>query len=317
MLSFGILVPTFFVPVELGSVAHLIAIGVAVVTSFIVWEGSKFIQAMVSYYFPWEKSITERLVYELGFIFILSAIGLILGIFSYALLVGSVDRITLGVVLQNVFVCFALAVLFTAVNEGQFLFRKWKSSLVEQERLIQEAKIESLKKQLDPHFLFNSLSVLSGVIHQDTELADEFITKMSQVYRYAIEHNQSKEVLLSDELKFARAYYFLLNVRFPDKIVLDVEIKDQLNAKVLPLTLQLLIENAVKHNSMVDRLTIKVIETPNSIIVENNLMKRNDDRNSTQIGLKNLDARYRLLTGKRVHVLENENKFIVEVPIID
>ena len=257
-----------------------------------------------------------HLTYELLFIFILSALGLVIGIFSYALLVESLNEITLGIVLQNVFVCFALALLFTAINEGQFLFRKWKASLIEQERLRQEMKIESLKKQLDPHFLFNSLSVLSGVIHQDTDLADEFITKMSKVYRYAIEHNEENTVSLYQETQFAEAYHFLLKVRFPDKIKLEIDIPDNQSIKILPLTFQLLIENAVKHNSMAEPLTIRAFIKDDFIIVENNINKRIDHINSTGIGLKNLNARYKILTGNGINIKNIEDVFRVEIPII-
>ncbi len=183
VLSFGVLVPTFFIPLDLWTKAHLVSIMVATITSFVIWEGSKLIHSIISFRFPWESSIVKRLSYELASIFVFSSLALIIGILIYDQMVSSLS-ITIAVVLQNVFVSFLLAVLFTAIKEGTFLFDKWKLSLIEQEKLKKEtleAKLESLKKQLDPHFLFNSLSVLSGIIHQNPDLADDYITKLSKV----------------------------------------------------------------------------------------------------------------------------------------
>lgn len=319
VISFGILVPTFFIPLELGSKSHLLSVLVATLTSYVIWEGSKFIQAFVSFLFPWEKSIIKHLAYEIAYIFVFSSLSLIVGILSYGYLVSAVN-ISLAVVLQNIFVSFVLALLFIAINEGSFLFSKWKASLVEQERLREEnliAKVESLKKQLDPHFLFNSLSVLSGVVYKDPELADRFITKLAQVYRYVLEHNDEQLVSLKTELDFIKAYCFLLNVRFLDKIELIIDINDE-KLNVLPMSLQLLIENAVKHNVISDHspLKIKIFCENDFIWVENqkNVKKLSD--NSTKIGLKNLETRYSFVTNQSIVILDDNMTFKVGLPLI-
>ena len=316
VVSFGVLVPTFFIPIPLASSEHFIAITVAIVTSWIVWEGSKLIQSIVSHFFSWDKSIVEHLIYEILFIFILSAIALVFALFIFSQFIYIDNPITLGVIFQNIFVSFALALLFTAINEGTFLFRKWKSSLVEQERILHQSKIESLKKQLDPHFLFNSLSVLSGVVHEDPELAEEFITKMSQVYRYVIEQNENKEVAIEEEIRFVEAYFFLLKVRFGDKIVLELDCRHTKSIYVLPLSIQLLVENAVKHNAMSQKLVL-IIETDNDFIkVRNTLVKRKNETDSTGIGLQNLSARYQLITSQTIQVIESKDTFEVVLPSI-
>jgi len=317
--SFGILVPTFFIPMELGSKSHLMSILFATLTSYVIWEGSKFIQAFISYLFPWEKSIIKHLAYEIAYIFIFSSISLIVGIYSYGHLVSAVN-ISLAVVLQNIFVSFVLALLFIAINEGSFLFSKWKAPLVEQERLREEnliAKVESLKKQLDPHFLFNSLSVLSGVVYKDPELADRFITKLAQVYRYVLEHNDEKLVSLKTEVEFVKAYCFLLNVRFLDKIELKVQ-DFASNIGVLPMSLQLLIENSVKHNVISDQspLIISIYIENEFIWVENKVNKKQIQYDSTKIGLKNLETRYKFVTNQSIVIEESEWSFKVGLPLI-
>ncbi|MDO1446470.1 histidine kinase [Rhodocytophaga aerolata] len=318
-LSFGIVVPTFFIPLELGSVAHLLSILVATLTSYVIWEGSKLIQALVLYFFPWEKSIIKHLVYEIAWIFVFSSVMLIIGILTYGYLVSAVN-ITVGVILQNIFVSFLLALLFIAFNEGAFLFTKWKQSLLEQEKLRQEnlvAKVESLKKQLDPHFLFNSLSVLSGVVYKDPELADQYITKLAQVYRYVLEHNDEKQVELTKELTVVKAYCFLLNVRFYNQVVLDVQVPET-SFYILPMSIQLLVENAVKHNRISQHhpLILRIYCTDTVLWVENSLYLKEVKEESTGIGLKNLEARYKYVTGKPIFIEHTNGVFKVGLPKI-
>ena len=320
VLSFGILVPTFFIPMQLGSQEHFSSILIATLTSAVIWEGSKFIQALILYWFPWEKSIVKHLVYEILCIFIFSSLGLIIGILTYATWFSSSVHLTVGIVLQNIFVSFLLALLFIAFNEGAFLFAKWKSSLIEQERLRQEnliAKLESLKKQLDPHFLFNSLSVLSGVVYQDPVLADRFITKLAQVYRYVLEHNEAQRVSLHKEIAFVEAYCFLLNVRFLNKVTLKVTTSSE-SLYVLPLSIQLLVENAVKHNQISEHhpLELKIYVTDGWLWVENTI-HRKEAEHSTGIGLKNLEARYKYVTGKSLKIEDKGIIFRVGLPLIE
>jgi len=316
---FGILVPTFFVPLRLGSQEHFLLIFVATLITYVIWEGSKLIQALVLHFYPWDKSIAKHLSYEITGIFVFSSLVLITGLFIYNTVVSSV-KITVGVVLQNIIVSFLLALLFIAINEGAFLFAKWKQSLLEQERLRQEnliAKVESLKKQLDPHFLFNSLSVLSGVVYKDPVLADRFITKLAQVYRYVLEHNDEKQVALQKEIAFVEAYCFLLNVRFYNKVILNMDITRE-NVCVLPLSIQLLVENAVKHNRISENhpLELRIYTRGDTVWVENRLHRKDTQVESTGIGLKNLEARYRYIIGKPIRIENDGDVFSVGLPLI-
>jgi two-component system, LytTR family, sensor kinase len=318
-LSFGIVVPTFFIPLELGSNAHLLSILVATLTSYVIWEGSKLIQALVLFFVPWEKSIGKHLAHEIAWIFVFSSVMLIAGIFTYGYLVSAVN-ITLGVILQNIIVSFLLALVFIAFNEGTFLFGKWKQSLLEQERLRQEnliAKVEGLKKQLDPHFLFNSLSVLSGIVYKDPVLADQFITKLSQVYRYVLEHNEEIKVPLAREIEVVKAYCFLLNVRFYNKVILNVKLGDT-TFYVLPMSVQLLVENAVKHNRISNEhpLELHIYRADGMLWVENSLHVKDAKELSTGIGLKNLEARYKFVTGRSIIIEHKKDIFRVGLPQI-
>lgn len=318
VFSFGFLVPTFFIPLTLFSKEHFLSIFIATLTTYVIWEGSKFIQALTLYYFPLENSTIKHLTFEIAGIFVFSSLMLLIGIFSISWWVSSVS-VTIGVVLQNMFVSFLLALLFIAINEGALLFGKWKQSLIEQEKLREEnliAKVESLKKQLDPHFLFNSLSVLSGVVYKDPALADKFITRLAQVYRYVLEYNDEKYVPLKKEISFVEAYCFLLNVRFYNKVILNVQLQEN-NFNILPMSIQLLVENAVKHNRISEDLplNLKIYILESIIWIENKINLKDNKEDSTGIGLKNLEARYKLITGQSIQI-NNEGKiFKVGLPL--
>lgn len=194
---------------------------------------------------------------------------------------------------------------------------------VRAERLEKEnvqAQFAALKSQVNPHFLFNSLSILSSLVHADADLSEKFIDQLSRAYRYILEQKDNERVLLKTELEFIQAYRFLLNIRFENKfdIAIDVPQADQTRYSIAPLTLQLLVENAVKHNRMSAREPLHVIIRLDGhcLVVENNLQPRPQSENSTGVGLQNIVNRYALLTDQSVWVGENANKFVVKIPLL-
>ncbi len=318
VLSFGIIIPTFFIPQELWGKEHLVSIIIASITTYIIWNGATRIQNQIAKYYPLDKSITKHLTFEILWIFMFTSIGLTIGILTYASIVSIL--VSVDVLLRNIFVAFSLALLFTAIREGRTLFGLWKQSLLKQQLLEEEnlkAKIESLKKQLDPHFLFNSLSVLSGIIHQDTMLADQFITQLSKVYRYVLESQQKSVVPLQQEINFVEAYFFLLKVRFEDKIQLENLLLEK-DFSIAPLSLQLLIENVIKHNiaSRKSPLLVSIYMREDRIWVRNNLQIRINQPHSTKIGLKNLVERYSYLSKKAVVITHKNSFFEVGIPLL-
>ena len=323
IISFGVIVPTFYIPMRLFSKEHLSAILASIAITSFIWEGSKFAQAIVTHYYPWEKSIVRHLLYEILYIFLFTTFVLIAGLLIFNSIVLEI-KITPGVLMRNLFVAFALALLFTAINEGAFLFNKWKTSLVEQERLKKEnvtAKLESLKKQLDPHFLFNSLSVLSSLIYKDPMVADSFISKLSKVYRYVLDQKETSLVPLDDELQFVDDYFFLMKMRFQTGITLKNKIITPKGQRWLPpLSIQLLIENAIKHNKILaeEPLDIVVYEEKNYIWVVNKKNLRNrENYDSTNIGLRSLETRYEYLSDRKVIRQEDQKTFRVGLPLLE
>lgn len=181
------------------------------------------------------------------------------------------------------------------------------------------AKFESLKSQIDPHFLFNSLNVLTSLIGENPHQAEKFTTKLSKIYRYVLEQRNKDLTPLSEELKFAKTYMELLGMRFEDAVQFDIpSTVSNEELKIVPLSLQLLLENAVKHNvvSSSKPLSIKIYEEEGHLIIENNINPKETIGKSTKVGLSNIVDRYSLITRKRV-VIENNNKtFKVRLPLL-
>ncbi|GAB3886375.1 hypothetical protein GCM10028825_15520 [Spirosoma agri] len=202
--------------------------------------------------------------------------------------------------------------------------RQLEAVQVRAERLEKEnvqAQFAALKSQVNPHFLFNSLSILSSLVHADAELSEKFIDQLSRAYRYILEQKDNERVLLKTELEFIQAYRFLLNIRFENKfdVVINVPEADQTRYSIAPLTLQLLVENAVKHNRMSTKepLHVYIQLEGDCLLVQNNLQPRPQSENSTGVGLQNIITRYALLTDQPVWVGENEGAFIVKIPLLN
>ena len=181
------------------------------------------------------------------------------------------------------------------------------------------AKFESLKNQLDPHFLFNSLNVLTSLIGENPNQAERFTTKLSKVYRYVLEQRNKDLVPIEEELKFAKTYMELLGMRFEDAVKFNIpDIISTNELKIVPLSLQLLLENAVKHNvvSTSKPLTINIYEEDNYLIIENNINPKEALGKSTKIGLQNIADRYGLITQRGVKIENNNKKFKVSLPLL-
>ena len=182
------------------------------------------------------------------------------------------------------------------------------------------AKLEGLKNQVNPHFLFNSFSVLTSLVEEDTASATKFISKLSDMYRYILENDERTTVTLGEELSFVDTYLYLLSMRHQSAIKVEKKLNLDENAILLPpMSLQILIENAVKHNafSMDDPLHIIIKnDGSNAILVENEKRKKEHFIKSTQIGLKNLSNRLLLSVGKALEILDSESTFQVRLPLL-
>ncbi|MFA7687182.1 MAG: histidine kinase [Moheibacter sp.] len=189
----------------------------------------------------------------------------------------------------------------------------------EKQKVVQiSAEHESLKSQIGPHFLFNSLNVLNGLISENPDKAQTFVSELSSVYRYVLEQNDKALVPLKEEIDFSRTYMKLMQQRFEDG--LEFEIVNQFNKdfQIVPLSLQILLENCIKHNRISgdETLKVKVYIENDYLLIENNLQIKNQLHRSTGKGLKNIIERYKSFTRKEVQIVELPEKFIVKLPLL-
>ena len=202
-----------------------------------------------------------------------------------------------------------------------FIFIQWQDALKREQKLREENLIfqnETLKNQVNPHFLFNSLNTLSSLIDTRPDTAEMFISRLSSIYRYILENSHKDKVPLQSELAFISDYFDLHKIRDEEKILLIINAPDADSFEILPVSLQILLENAIKHNMATreNPLTISIFIENQQVIVKNNLQKMAVQLKSTKIGLKNLAVRVRLITGKVLIIEETHTDFIVKVPLL-
>ena len=220
------------------------------------------------------------------------------------------------------YIVLIISVLVSSVFLIIFYYRFTQEKKVKEQKIIAgtaSAKFDALKNQLDPHFLFNSLNVLTSLIEENPEAATKFTTALSKVYRYVLEQKNKDLVSVEEELKFATLYMSLIKMRFEDSIVFTLPEKlSNPEAKVVPLSLQLVLENAVKHNIVTPakKLHISIQEEDGNLIVKNNSQPKQVIKASTGVGLKNIKQRYYLLTDRPVLINKTDKEFCISIPIL-
>ena len=236
---------------------------------------------------------------------------------------GSYPGRTLGDILFNSnSASFFCTLTVVAIYESIYYMQQLRSSVEEKELLKREslmAQLNALKTQVNPHFLFNNLNTLCSIIPENPDQAVAFVQQLSKVYRHILEVKDEKSIPLKDEMAVLEAYAFLLKTRFGDNLEIDMQVDPkQMEDLIVPLSLQLLMENAIKHNIVSQdrplKIIVKIID--GRLVVSNNLQKKNQIIESTGIGLTNIRNRYKLLTDKLILVSETLNDFTVSIPLI-
>lgn len=224
---------------------------------------------------------------------------------------------------MGLLVGFCVNVIFETLFEADFTLERYKQSLQEKHHLQQLSlmqEFDSLKNQVNPHFLFNCFNTLSSLIIENKQRAGQFLDELSKVYRYLLRSNEDGLSTIESEVNFICSYNQLLKTRHGDAVVINVDIDKHYNAYLLPsLSLQLLVENVVKHNSLSKNrpLVIDIFTTAgNKLIVNNNLQRRTVNAPSNKVGLNNIKAKYQLLTVKGFQVMEDDKNFTVVLPLI-
>jgi hypothetical protein len=223
---------------------------------------------------------------------------------------------------SNYLVTIIITFIVTLAFHAFYFYKAYQESRLKEQKIIAgtaNARFESLKNQIDPHFLFNSLNVLSSLIEENPDNAQRFTTSLSKIYRYVLEQKDKELVTVQEELAFAKTYMNLLKMRFENSITFELPENIELEeAKVVPLSLQLLLENTIKHNVVSENkpLHIKIYFKNNYLVVENNLQKKEVLQDRKGVGLQNIVSRYAILSERKVLIHENNDSFAVYLPIL-
>jgi two-component system LytT family sensor kinase len=275
---------------------------------------------VLNQYLPWETHRVRRILVEIPAIFIIAVAATIpFTLFFFGLAGADVTREQL---ISNTALAVLISLLINTFTEGIAIFRLYRDTLIDKERLKQEtlrSHFETLKNQVGPHFLFNSLNTLIALIDESPHTAKNFVQKLSNYYRYVIQVNQEALVPLSIELALVKDYVFLLNQRYDNRIVLQVDIPLEAEKNFIPpFALQMLVENAEKHNAISAdrRLIIRIAIEHNRIVVENNRTPKKNIPPGTGTGLENIQKRYALAAHQSIQIESNSDFFRVTLPLI-
>jgi len=283
----------------------------------LLWRGNSLLTNLVDSKISWFKFPTKRLVVGLLATIVYSLLAVISAMTVFSMIFNfSFGKYFLWTIYFSVIVTIIISLV---LHSREFLLRGRKATL-DAEILQKEnirARYETLKSQVSPHFLFNSLNALTNLVYEDQDKAAKFIKQLSEVYRYVLDTRDKEVVSLEDEKRFLDSYLFLQQIRFGSKLKLDVSLEGE-SSLVAPLVLQMLVENAIKHNviSEEDPLNIRIYTDGNFIVVENDLQKKSVLMNgSPGLGLDNIAKRYEFLSDKKVEVIQTD-KFVVKLPLI-
>lgn len=296
--------------------------------SFLIGIGNGFINDFLNKKFPWSEATTKRAIVSIACILVANFI--IVYFCNYMNFVvfqknATTEQFFSGKYNFTNWFMVNIALLISAFLHAKGFMEELKKTsrkeVVEQKLIAKSAnaQFETLKNQLDPHFLFNSLNVLSSLIDENPKQAQKFTASMSKIYRYVLEQKDKELVTVEDEMEFAKTYCELLKTRFENSVdfIFDVQ-KEDYRRYVVPLSLQLLLENCIKHNFATSSkpLVIKVFSENDTLCIENNLQVREQMKESAGIGLANIVQRYSLLTKRNVFIEKSEDYFKVKLPIL-
>lgn len=321
----GFLVPLLFFgeTLEKGLVAYLPLWLVSTLYTFVYYEGSRRFFLLVHRRFPHISQTGQRIVWLA--VVVLTYIVLVCTLLDIGLrflLRGTPEYNFEVSLLANYMASIIPTVIGLSIYECVYYFEQYRKALLETQQLKQEnvlSQLESLKSQVNPHFLFNSLNTLAALIPEDADLAVEFVQKLSKVYRYILEITDMSTVSLREEVVALKAYLFLLQIRFGRNLTVRMELpEERLDDHILPLALQMLVDNAVKHNviSTQKPLWIEIGLEGDHVVVRNNLQIKNAPDDSTGLGLPNIRNRYQLLVGKPIDVIVTAQTFAVSLPVL-
>lgn len=282
-----------------------------------------FIERFFGKRYSWIKEPGKRFILEF---LLLTAMGFSLVLIINFLFYWAFGAFTLNTIPWNRLVRLTLVPMLVGYVITMFFTSRgflleWRQAAVDAEKLRTEAykdQVRFLKDQLNPHFLFNSLNVLTNIVYEDADKAAEYIRQLSRFYRYVLEVQDEELVPLKQELEFTQRYFRLQQSRFGEALQLDLKLNGRDDYLLPPMVTQLLLENAIKHNqvSQNNPLRVEIQQKKDELVIRNNCNPKTSLEESTGIGLKNIRERYRLLSNKDVQVTHDDRIFEVHIPLL-
>lgn len=270
----------------------------------------------------WEDKFIKRLFFEMGAAAAMGAA--LMGSITYLLdQFGVYEGNIVRHIINNMMIFGVINIIYVSIMEGIIFFRRWREEKIRTERLEKEnaiSRYEALKNQINPHFLFNNLNVLASLVSKDKAIAEKFIQEFSRIYRYILDTSEKLVVELNEELNFINSYLYLLKIRYNEGIDYDININQESMKKyVIPLALQILVENCVKHNMFSQSAPIKIViyDKDDMIYVENNIRKKEVRNKQEALGLKNLSSRYSFISEKKPVFSIHNDIFVAKIPLIE
>lgn len=295
----------------------------SILITMLVWEGNIYIDDYLNKIVPWQRSVKKRIAVQLPVSIAYTMVTIFISLFlfnKYVCQFPQKQQEEFRIIAFIIGLMTSIIILTIDIS-SQFFFN-WKKSLIEIEKHKTETsqvQLQNLKNQINPHFLFNNLSVLSSLVYSDQDKAVDFINQLSKVYRYILENRESELATIESEMTFINSYIFLLQIRFDKNIQFYIEIEEgKKQLMIPPMSLQLLIENAIKHNeiSTILPLTITIKTENDFLVISNNLQLRNNHEPSSKTGIQNIIDRYTYFTKREIAIIQDENSFNVKIPIL-
>lgn len=291
----------------------------------VLWSANEWGNRQIDRYISWVEYPFRRFIVGTTVTIILSLILIVFlnGFFSWLYFGKNPLAFLRNLQVILIFIAILITAVISMFLHARAFLQGWRESILEAEKLKQAhigAQYETLKNQVNPHFLFNSLNVLSGLVYKDQDLADQFIQQLSTVYRYVLDMRDKEIIPLEKELAALNAYIFLMKIRFGKNLIIEQNISPEHSEMIVPLTLQMLLENAIKHNEISNAfpLEIHITRSKNGFIsIKNRLQKKKQLNEKSGIGLENIQARYQYISKKQASIIKTDRHFEVKVPILN
>ncbi|RZK47017.1 MAG: sensor protein lytS [Pedobacter sp.] len=292
--------------------------------TLLIWEGNRILEPLI-------RKVIRADLHKVRFTIYFFLAGNIVATFATILMVWITGVLVLDYKLAdnvqpfklNLIYATLVNLFFHLLNTILLYFNNYKKQWKEAEelrRISTQAQLQLIKNQVNPHFLFNNLNVLSAMVIRENPDANKFIEEFAKVYRYVLSNQESELVLLKHELEVIQPYVYLLNKRFANGLIVEIDVHDRYAVRyVIPVALQMLVENAIKHNvvSVSRPLTVKIfVSRDGYLTVKNNLQPKQTTEPSLRIGLNNISKRYQLVNGSDIEIIKTDTDFEISIPLL-